>query len=117
MVIANKAEQEDLVEIKTRLHQELPKTTQIFVIPQIKTLSQPTVKEIVKATGGTVLFGARHLNNVAGSFGVGAMQLHNYLNHLRAQSVVVTPGDRSDIILGALQAHISDKYPNVSELF
>ena len=61
-----------------------------------------------------LLFGEENLDNQTGSFGVGAMQLHNYLNHLRDNSLVITPGDRSDIILGALQANLSENYPAIS---
>jgi phosphate acetyltransferase len=32
------------------------------------------------------------------------MQLRNYLLHLKEKALVITPGDRADIILGALQA-------------
>ena len=42
------------------------------------------------------------------------MQLRNYLTHLKENSLVITPGDRADIILGALQANISDNYPKIS---
>lgn len=42
------------------------------------------------------------------------MQLRNYLTHLKTDSLVVTPGDRADIILGALQANISSNYPRIS---
>jgi len=42
------------------------------------------------------------------------MQLRNYLTHLKQDSLVITPGDRADIILGALQANISTNYPRIS---
>ena len=61
-----------------------------------------------------ILLGDGYLNSQTGSFGVGAMQLDNYLMHLRDSSLVITPGDRSDIILGALQANLSDNYPSIS---
>ncbi|MEM1009966.1 MAG: phosphate acetyltransferase, partial [Myxococcota bacterium] len=54
------------------------------------------------------------LNNQTGSFGVGAMQLRNYLTKLKDNSLVVTPGDRADIILGALQANLSTNYPKIA---
>jgi phosphate acetyltransferase len=31
------------------------------------------------------------------------MQLRNYLLHLKENALVITPGDRADIILGALE--------------
>jgi phosphate acetyltransferase len=61
-----------------------------------------------------VLFGSAHLNNQTGNFSVGAMQLCNYLLHLKENSLVITPGDRADIILGALQANESLNYPTIS---
>ena len=42
------------------------------------------------------------------------MQLRNYLTRLKENSLIVMPGDRSDLILGALQANISNNYPAVS---
>ncbi len=47
-------------------------------------------------------------------FSVGAMQLRNYLTHIKENGLVITPGDRADIILGALQANISANYPAIS---
>ncbi len=85
-----------------------------IVIPKINSLINPTIKEIVNELEGTVLFGKEYLNNQAGSFGVGAMQLRNYLTHLKDNSLVITPGDRADIILGVLQANISDNYPKIA---
>ena len=61
-----------------------------------------------------ILFGEDYINNQVGSFSVGAMQLRNYITHLKDDSLVITPGDRADIILGALQANISTNYPSLS---
>jgi phosphate acetyltransferase len=38
----------------------------------------------------------------------------NYLLHLKEKALVITPGDRADIILGALQANESANYPAIS---
>ena len=40
--------------------------------------------------------------------------LYYGLTHLKEDSLVITPGDRADIILGALQANISSNYPRIS---
>jgi phosphate acetyltransferase len=42
------------------------------------------------------------------------MELRNYLTHIKEKALVITPGDRADIILGALQANISANYPSIS---
>lgn len=113
-IVANKIEEEHINYVKFDLQKLFPKEVEIAVIPVIDILLNPTIKEIVEELEGKVLFGEEYLNNQTGSFGVGAMQLRNYITHLRDNSLVITPGDRADIILGALQAHSSANYPNIS---
>ncbi|MEM6517345.1 MAG: phosphate acetyltransferase [Bacteroidota bacterium] len=113
-VVANKIRPENVDLTNDRLERELRDKTMAFSVPRVKNLSHPTLKEILAQLNGKVLFGEENLDNQTGSFGVGAMQLHNYLRHLNDDSLVITPGDRADIILGALQANLSDNYPSIS---
>lgn len=117
MVVANKIETENREMVLERLEKELPEDTLIAAIPHNPALAYPTIREIVSALDGIVLFGEDHLDNRVGHFGVGAMQLRNYLTYMGQDSLVITPGDRADIILGALQANISNNYPTVSGIF
>jgi phosphate acetyltransferase len=117
MVVANKIETENREMVLERLEKELPADTLIAAIPHNPALAYPTIREIVSALDGIVLFGEDHLDNRVGHFGVGAMQLRNYLTYMGQDSLVITPGDRADIILGALQANISNNYPTVSGIF
>ncbi len=113
-IIANKVNPQDAEPLKELLQSRIPEITDVTVIPRIPSLASPTVKEIVKLLDGTVIFGKDHLNNLIENYSVGAMQLRNYLTHLKDNSLVITPGDRADIILGALQANISKNYPKIS---
>ncbi|MFI2742225.1 phosphate acetyltransferase [Zhouia sp. PK063] len=113
-VVANKIQEENVADVTKHLKKVLPADVESYVVPLIETLYNPTIKEIVEELNGKVLFGEDHLNNQTGNFGVGAMQLRNYITHLRENSLVITPGDRADIILGALQANISANYPKIS---
>lgn len=113
-VVANKVSPKNVDLVNKRLEIELKDKTVAFTVPRVKNLSHPTLHEILESLDGKVLFGEENLDNQTGSFGVGAMQLHNYLSHLRDNSLVITPGDRSDIILAALQANLSDNYPTIS---
>jgi phosphate acetyltransferase len=112
-VIANKVHETNLQEVKFAMQKELPDVI-VSVIPRVDSLAKPTVKEIVQALEAEVLFGGAMLNNKTGKFSVGAMQLRNFLNHLSEDTLVITPGDRADVILGTLQAHESANYPNIS---
>ncbi|MGC1204288.1 MAG: phosphate acetyltransferase, partial [Flavobacteriaceae bacterium] len=113
-IMTNKVNPDYLTDLKTQLEKRINDGTDISVIPKIKSLASPTLKEILKMLDGTILFGKDMINNQVDNFSVGAMQLRNYLTHLKADALVITPGDRADIILGALQANISKNYPKIS---
>ncbi|WP_299110203.1 phosphate acetyltransferase [uncultured Winogradskyella sp.] len=113
-VIANKVEPQKLELAVSELEKVLPANVIANAIPANPKLSNPSIKEIVDALDASVLFGEAYINNQAGNFSVGAMQLRNYLTHLKENALVITPGDRADIILGALQANLSENYPSVS---
>ncbi|WKL48425.1 phosphate acetyltransferase [Flavobacterium pectinovorum] len=113
-VFANKVQPENIELVTKSLQKSLPANVLINTIPLISSLNNPTMQEIVNELDAKVLFGENYLNNEIGHFSVGAMQLHNYLVHLHNNALVITPGDRSDIILGALQANESANYPTIS---
>ncbi|MFD1095813.1 phosphate acetyltransferase [Salegentibacter chungangensis] len=113
-MVSNKMQEENLGQAEQNIRKFIPGKIDVFAIPLIETLSNPTIKEVVSALEGRILFGQEFLNNQTGNFGVGAMQLRNYLPTLRNETLVITPGDRADIILGALQANISSNYPRIS---
>ncbi|NGY37159.1 phosphate acetyltransferase [Flavobacterium sp. XN-5] len=113
-IIANKVQPENIQLVTDGLRASLPKEILVNSIPIIHSLNNPTIKEIVDELGAKVLFGGEFLNNQIGNFSVGAMQLRNYLLHLKENALVITPGDRADIILGALQANESANYPTIA---
>ena len=113
-LIANKIEVDELDFISQELKKNIPSEVHIDVIPKINFLACPTVKEVVEVLQGKVLFGHQFLDNSIESFSTGAMQLRNYLTRIKENSLVITPGDRADIILGALQANASTNYPKIS---
>ncbi len=113
-LIANKIEVDEIDYIKKELQKSFPKNLQIDIIPKIEFLSYPTVKEVVQALNGRVLFGEQFLDNAIGSYSTGAMQLRNYLTRIKEKALIITPGDRADIILGALQANASSNYPKIA---
>jgi len=113
-LIANKIDSEKISELNHQLVKKFPASVLCYSIPSIETLSNPTIQEIVTELNGEVLFGHKFLENQIGSFTVAAMQLRNYLSQIKENCLVITPGDRADIILGVLQANQSENYPNIS---
>jgi len=113
-VIANKVQEKNIEIARTGLEMNLPSDVFAGVIPLIESLNSPTIKEIAQAIDAEILIGEENINNQTSSFKVGAMQLRNYLTQIEENCLIIVPGDRADIILGALQANISSNYPTVA---
>ena len=113
-LVANKVNADSAKDIEDLLKQQLSSEILLAVIPEDKGLQSPTMKEIYQKLNGKLLFGEEHLGNQADNFVTGAMQVPNFLNYIRENVVIITPGDRGDIIISALQANLSTSYPKVA---
>jgi phosphate acetyltransferase len=113
-VVVNKLRPELTEEVIEKLQEGLPQDVIINVIPQDRNLGNPTIKEIVESVNGKALFGEHLFSNQVDHSIVGAMQLHNCLLRLKKNTLIVTPGDRGDILSGVLQANISKNYPKIA---
>jgi phosphate acetyltransferase len=113
-VVANKISPEQTGDVQQLLASQLPADTILAVIPVDKNLKNPTVKEIFQTLGGKLLVGQELLGNQVDNFVTGAMQVPNFLHHFKENLLIVTPGDRGDIIICAVQANLSANYPRVA---
>ena len=87
----------------------------VYVVPEIATLGKPTVNEIAKALDAKVLQGKpQGLYRSIHDFKVAAMKLPNFLDFIEDGDLVITPGDRADIILGSMVATASRIYPKIA---
>ncbi|WP_442592092.1 phosphate acetyltransferase [Pedobacter sp. AW31-3R] len=113
-VVANMVALDDTEKIREALSKQLPAGTMITIIPLESGLQSPTMKEITHALNAKVLFGEELMVNQVDHFITGAMMLPNFLRHIKENVLIVTPGDRGDIIIGSLQANLSANYPKVA---
>ena len=113
-VIVNKVKQDQLKDVKDLLPLQLNKEIILSVIPEDKNLSAPTMKEIYEQLGAKVVCGEDQLTNQVDNFITGAMQVPQFLNHIKENVVIVTPADRGDIVISAIQANLSMNYPKVA---
>jgi phosphate acetyltransferase len=94
-----------------------PGVEPLYVLPEEPTLAKPTVGEIAKALNAKILQGEPdELNREVRDFKVAAMNLPNFLDYVVEGALVITPGDRSDVVLGCLAATFSETYPNIAGL-
>ena len=113
-VIANKIKNKNLKKVVSKISKLVDKDTYATAIPRDENLLKPSMRDILNYFNGKVLFGEDYLEKPVKYYEVGAMQLRHYLTRLRDKSVIITPGDRADLILGAIQADKSYVYPNIS---
>jgi phosphate acetyltransferase len=113
--IVNRTDPEIIDDLVEALEDELPEThTLLSVIPARDRLSSPTIREVADYMGARVLYGNEQMENLVYNYVVIAMQIANYLPYLRNNSLLITPGDRCDVLLSALQAHQSQNYPQIA---
>jgi phosphate acetyltransferase len=114
-VIVNRAPPEMETEIQDRLKKsELLSNCLTYIIPDEKELGSPTVKEIAGVMKAEILYGSELLDRHVHSFTIAAMHLPNFLARLNRGTLVITPGDRSDIIVACLSAVSSLSMPSIS---
>ncbi|ALD21440.1 phosphate acetyltransferase [Hymenobacter sp. DG25A] len=113
-LVLNRVDPELVVEVHQQVKDQLPPDTLLTVIPAIKELRNPSMQEIFDQLGGQLLFGEEQLTNTVDHFINGSMHVPNFLRRIEENVLVVTPGDRSDLILSTLQANMSANYPKVA---
>ncbi|MDT9680574.1 phosphate acetyltransferase [Streptomyces sp. TRM76323] len=109
-MVVNRVAAEDREAIAERLAARLP--VPCYVLPDQPALSAPTVAQITHALGARVVLGDDSgLARDALDFVFGGAMLPNFLNALTPGCLVVTPGDRADLVVGALAAHSAGTPP------
>ncbi|SFY53557.1 phosphate acetyltransferase [Streptomyces sp. F-1] len=109
-MIANRVAREDRDDLAARLSSRLP--VPCYVLPDEPALSAPTVAQIAQALDAKVLLGDDSgLARDTLDFVFGGAMLPNFLPALTPGCLVVTPGDRADLVVGALAAHSAGTPP------
>ncbi|HXJ56086.1 MAG TPA: AAA family ATPase [Verrucomicrobiae bacterium] len=71
------------------------------VIPHQSILSNPSVESIREELQAELLGGSNRIHDLVDDVVVGAMGVHNAMEHFQPGVLLITPGDREDIILAA----------------
>ncbi|WDZ85098.1 phosphate acetyltransferase [Micromonospora cathayae] len=79
-----------------------------YAIPEVPTVSAPTVAEVATALGATLLAGDdAALGRDVLDYVVGAAHVPTLLEHLTDGCLMITPGDRDDLLVAASAAHVA----------
>jgi phosphate acetyltransferase len=115
--IVNRVDPEEGDTVRQRFREEGAGEEPVYILPEEEILGKPTIGEITSALDGRILQGAPDsLTREVHNFKIAAMQLPNFLNYIRDGDLIITPGDRADVILVSLAAVLSESYPNLAGL-
>jgi len=84
------------------------------VVPHQRMLSNPTINLIHQELKAEMLNECDHVHNLVDNVVVGAMAVQNALSYFKRGVLLITPGDREDIILAAAGALCSDGGPQLA---
>ncbi|WP_409482917.1 phosphate acetyltransferase [Arsenicicoccus dermatophilus] len=113
-VVVNRADPERVAELRRAVEATVDGLA-TYVIPDSRVLSAPTVRDLMRATDGELVSGDESLlDREALSFVTAAMTMPNVLDRLLDESLVLTPGDRADVVLAVLLAHQSSTFPSIA---
>ncbi len=111
-IAVNRVEHEHMQVIRDSLH---GLAEPVWIIPEERSLQLPSLHQICAELQAHMLLGTQEsLDREVTGVRVAAMTLPNLLDRLQDGVLLVTPGDRSDVLLAAVTARFSDRVPSVS---
>ncbi|BDD96719.1 phosphate acetyltransferase [Mycolicibacterium fortuitum subsp. fortuitum] len=111
-VVANRCDPAQLDAVAQALK---PLGPPAYVLPEEPLLVAPSVAELQVAVDGTMIAGDPELlSREAMGVMVAGMTAEHCLERLTEGVAVVTPGDRSDVVLAVVSAHAAEGFPSLS---
>jgi phosphate acetyltransferase len=112
-VLVNRVDPDILDQAEEELRRHFSDGPQLDLLPEEPGLHNPTMAEIIEELGADWFSGpTSSLHRDVRDFKVAAMGPANFLDYLEKDDLIITPGDRPDIILTTLGAIASKNYPS-----
>ncbi len=114
-VLVNRVDPLCLEELRAILKEKLYRSDNlVYTIPELDGLGRPTLRDVQNYFGAEVLYGQEAMDNQISDCVIAAMLAPDFLNHIKKDSLVVSSGDRSSIVLTGLASRYSTSYPDIS---
>ncbi|MCJ7564328.1 MAG: phosphate acetyltransferase [Candidatus Aminicenantes bacterium] len=115
--VVNRVKASILDSVARQLEEKKAETGPVYILKEEPALNYPTVGEIARALNGRLLGGeGSGLDREVRLTKVAAMQLTHVLERIGDGDLIITPGDRADVILGSLVTLFSEKGPSLAGL-
>lgn len=113
----NRVDPANVDAVRARLAESAPDRGPVFTLPETPSLARPAVRDLLAALEPDTVCGApatddREVTRIR----VAASSLDRFLRGLRDGDLVVVPGDRGEIALGAVAAQLAASQPNLAGL-
>lgn len=76
------------------------------IVPYTPSLSIPTIQHILEETDMRLISKKAGMRNKIQKILIGAMEPHDALDYIESGSLLITPGDREDMLMTLLSAHL-----------
>jgi phosphate acetyltransferase len=114
-VVANRCQASELAAVRKSLAALPGFAERSYVLPEEPLLCAPTVAELERAVNGSPVSGEASLRQrEVTDILVAGMTADHVLERLRDGMAVITPGDRSDVVLAVASAHAAEGFPTLS---
>ncbi|PUB29991.1 phosphate acetyltransferase [Promicromonospora sp. AC04] len=113
-LVVNRADTHSALDVRTLLAEAQPDLP-VWTIPEEPFLQAPTVGQLLEAVDGKLVLGDPELlGREALELQVGAMSFEHLLERLTDGAVIITPGDRTDLLIGLLATHMTPSFPSLA---
>jgi phosphate acetyltransferase len=86
-----------------------------FVIPEIGLLQKLTIRQIIRGLNAKQIYGDEEvLDYDIMGYKIGAMHIENILKYTEDGTLVITPGDRTDVLVALFMTLLSDNFPKIA---
>ena len=115
-VVVTKLNRSDIHETTEKLRDKLAhhNIELLGAIPRNELLARPRMGEIARKLNAKIMYGREYLNNLAAEPRVAAMMIGNAIERFSDGTLLITPGDREDMLLAAMVSRVATTYPNIS---
>ena len=111
----NRLDKESLIDLTNKVRFLEKDDVPIYLLPEVRELSYPTIGEVGEKLKSRYIIGKdKDLKRLVKQSKIAAMNLDHFLIRLEDGDLVITPGDRLDMILGSIAANYSKDFPSIS---
>lgn len=108
----NPADHDDIIKLIKKFKGE---SELAFVIPELDLLQKLTIRQISKALDAELIYGDDHVLDIdVNEFQVGAMHIDKVLKLTKPGALMITPGDRTDVLISLVMSILSKNFPKVA---